>query len=463
MNLLAVVGLASTSFSLVVLAAWFLAPLKERRTVLLLVMLGLVVAASKIWVVQQMPQWHDIKPDAITYDLNAKAFAEHWSGNAAAGERYNLRGLLAFHAAGVYGAEWMPGASLTFASVTGSQEWLFTGYIALWYWLGDATQAVVIWSNALWAAFFPAVAFGIAHSLGASRRVSLVAAGLALLDPSAGVNASWLLKDTLAGFLALAALWALLAYLRDGGKARLFTAVLALGGLAGVRFVAFIALLISALLISLWLLFKKRSRGLGWVIVGVVFSAWMINGLVAQAPHISLAGGFLSVINIIVQTPTPVTGGIDVLRSNLGDASADESVLSWKRDLAEKPVYSVVRSAARTLFAPYPWVAISPGPNWFSFSELYYPGVVLWICCLPAIFAALVRGLMQRHLGFWLTAFFLSALLAAYTIWLGEWSTRQRVFALPAFFALAALGWTGLITRIFRGRTAATLGSKPRR
>lgn len=457
MNLLAVVGLASASFSLVVLAAWFLAPLKERRTVLLLVMLGLVVAASKIWVVQQMPQWHDIIPDAITYDLNALAFAEHWSGNAAAGERYNLRGLLAFHAAGVHGADWMPGDSLTFASVTGSHEWLFTGYIALWYWLGDATQASVIWSNALWAAFFPAAAFGIAHSLGASRRVSLAAAGLALLDPSAGVNASWLLKDTLAGFLALAALWALLAYLRDGGKARLFIAVFALGGLAGVRFVAFIALLISALLISIWLLFKKKSRGLGWVIVGVVFSAWIINGLVAQAPHISLAGGFLSDI----KPSTPVSGGIDVLRSNLGDASADESVLSWKRDLAEKPEYSVVRSAARTLFAPYPWVAISPGLNWFSFSELYYPGVVLWIFCLPAIFAALVRGLMQRHLGFWLTAFFLSALLAAYTIWLGEWSTRQRVFVLPAFFALAALGWTGLITRIFRGRPAATLGSKP--
>lgn len=99
MNLIAVVGLASASFSLVVLAAWFLAPLKERRTTLLLVMLGLVVAASKIWVIQQMPQWHDMNPDAITYDLNAQAFAEHWSGNAAAGESHNLRGLLALHAA----------------------------------------------------------------------------------------------------------------------------------------------------------------------------------------------------------------------------------------------------------------------------------------------------------------------------------------------------------------------------
>lgn len=190
MNLLAVVGLASASFSLVVLAAWFLAPLKERRTTLLLVMLGLVVAASKICVIQQMPQWHDTNPDAIIYDLNVQAFAEHWSGNAVAGDSHNLRGLLALHAAGVHGPEWVPGDKLTYGLVIGSHEWLYTGYIALWYWLGDATQALVIWSNALWAAFFPTAAFGIAHSLGASRRVSLVAAGLALLDQSAGVNAS---------------------------------------------------------------------------------------------------------------------------------------------------------------------------------------------------------------------------------------------------------------------------------
>lgn len=452
MNLLVASGLASASFGLVVLTAFILAPRNERRTVVLLVMIGLVAAVSKIWVVQQMPQWHDIQPDAITYDLNAQAFAEHWSGNAAAGERYNLRGLLAFHAAGVYGPDWMPGASLTFASVTGSHEWLFTGYIALWYWLGDATQASVIWSNALWAAFFPAAAFGIAHSLGASRRVSLAAAGLALLDPSAGVNASWLLKDTLAGFLALAALWALLAYQRDGGKARLFVAALTLGGLGGVRFVAFVALLIAALLISLWLLFKnEEKRGLGWVTIGVVLSAWLINGLVAQAPNFSLSGGFLKTINIIVQPFAPMQGGGDVLRSSEGDASADASVLSWKRDLAERPVYSVLRSVTRTLFAPYPWVAISPGLSWVSFSELYYPGVVLWIFCLPGIFLALARGLIRPDLGFYLNVLFLSALLAAYTIWLGEWSTRQRVFTLPAFFALASLGGASLLKRAVHG------------
>ncbi len=102
---------------------------------------------------------------------------------------------------------------------------------------------------------------------------------------------------------------------------------------------------------------------------------------------------------------------------------------------------AIIRSAARTLFAPYPWAAISPRLNWISFSELYFPGVVLWVFCLPGLFGALIGGLKQHDSGFWLLALFLAALVAAYTVWLGESSTRQRLFALPATFALAAIGW----------------------
>lgn len=457
MNGLLVIGLAICFFALVTTVATVLATRDTRRTVLALILLGLLAAALKIFLFQQAPQWHDINPDSITYDLNAQAFAEHWRGNAVENQSYHLRGLLALHAAGVHGAEWLPGDKLTYGLVIGSHEWLYTGYVALWYWLGDATQALVIWSNALWAAFFPAAAFGIAHSLGASRRVSLVAAGLALLDPSAGVNASWLLKDTLTGFLAMAALWAMLAYLREGGKARLGIAGLALGGLGCVRFVAFLALVIAAGLISVWLLVREKSRSRGLAVCAVVFSAWLANGLVAQTPNIAFNewGGSINLVGAIAEPAITVSQGVGVLRSDPGDPTADDSVLRWKDALVENPVHAIVRSAARTLFAPYPWVAISPGLNWVSFSELYYPGVVFWILCLPGVFAALVRGLQQQELGFWLLALFLAALVAAYTIWLGEWSTRQRVFALPAFFAFAAMGWAQLFAWALGPRTAS--------
>lgn len=461
MNGLPSLGLAIGIFTVVLTLAVTLATRDTSRMVFVLVLLGLLAAALKVFLFQQAPQWHDINPDSITYDLNAQAFAEHWRGNAVEGKSHHLRGLLAFHAAGIHGAEWVPGDRLTYGWVIGSHEWLFTGYVALWYWLGEATQALVIWSNVLWAAFFPAAAFGIAHSLGANRRVSLAAAGLALLDPSAGVNASWLLKDTLAGFLAMAATWAVLAYLREGGKARLGIAALTLGGLGGVRFVAFLSLVIAAGLISVWLLVRDKSRSHVLVIFGIVFSAWLVNGLVAQAPHFSFTGaGAISTIAALAAPARTVSQGVGVLRANPGDVTADDSVLSWKDDFAENPVYAIVRSAARTLFAPYPWVAISPGLNWVSFSELYYPGVVLWILCLPGIFAALARGLQQREPGFWLLALFLSALVAAYTIWLGEWSTRQRVFALPALFALAAIGWAQLLAWALGPRTASDPGHK---
>lgn len=458
MNGLLSIGMAICFFSLVMTAAALLATRDTRRTVLVLVLLGLLAAAVKIFLFQQAPQWHLLNPDSITYDLNAKAFAEHWRGNAVEGQKYHLRGLLASHAAGIHGSEWLPDDKLTYGGVIESSEWLFTAYIAFWYWLGDATQGLAVWSNALWAAFFPAAAFGIARTLCASQRVALAAAILALLDPSAGVNASWLLKDTFAGFLSVAALWALLAHLRDGGKTRFVLATLALGGLGGARFVGFLALVIAAVLVSVWLLFKNtKSRSRGLAIIGIVFFAWLINGVLVQAPLLNLTGGHaLETIGALAAPAITVSQGIDVLRSNQGDASADESVLSWKDTLAKKPVYAIMRSASRTLFAPYPWVAISPGLNWVSFSELYYPGVVLWILCLPGLFAALVRGLKQSDPGFWLVTLFLAALLAAYTIWLGEWSTRQRVFALPVFFSLAAIGWSGLLVSVSRVRSAAS-------
>ena len=210
----------------------------------------------------------------------------------------------------------------------------------------------------------------------------------------------------------------------------------------GVRFVAFLVLLIEAEVTSVSVLICDKGRSRCLAIFAVVFSAWLASGLVAKAPHFSFNGPeeSINLIHALAKPAITVSHGVSALRLSQGDPTADDSVLRWKDALVESPVYSIVRSAARTLFAPYPWVAISPGLNWVSFSELYYPGVVFWILCVPGVFAELVSGLQQRELGFWLLALFLAVLVAAYTIWLGEWSTRQRVFALPAFFAFAAMG-----------------------
>ena len=456
MNWLLPLGMAAALFGLVVATAWVLAPRDARRTVIVFVLFGLLASALKIWVFQQAPQWHDINPDSITYDLNAQAFAAHWAGHSVEGESHHLRGLLAFNAVDKHGPEWLPNDTLTYAGVIGAHEWLYSAYIALWYWLSDATQGFVIATNALWAAFFPAAAFGIAISLRASRGVALGAGVLALADPSAGVNASWLLKDTLAGFLVLTALWAFIAYVRDRGNVRLIIAVLALGALGGTRFVSFLGFVIAAGLVSVWLsLHKQRLQGLA--LAGVLICGWLLQSTLSQVPFpVPSPEKYANASAKTISAPVRVfQGGVDVLKASEGEVAADDSVLGWKSALSEEPVLAVVRSLARTLFAPYPWVAINPGLTWHSFSELYYPGVLLWIACLPGLTTALLLGMRRWDPVFWLLMLFLSSQLAAYTIWLGEWSTRQRVFALPAFFALAALGWVQLRDLLTRSRSTS--------
>ncbi|RMD66112.1 hypothetical protein D6833_01915, partial [Candidatus Parcubacteria bacterium] len=133
-----------------------------------------------------------------------------------------------------------------------------------------------------------------------------------------------------------------------------------------------------------------------------------------------------------------------------------DAVLQWKENLRNHPIISIAKSVCHTLFAPYPWAAIYPGLTWISCNELYYPGVLLWICCLPGILMGSAVIGRKRDPAGWLVLVFLAAMLSAYTLFFGEWSTRQRVFALPAFFALAGVGWPILCSRWLRWRIPLT-------
>ncbi len=104
----AALALAGGIFVLVSASAWLLAPKGTKGVAVAFVLAGLVASAIKIALFQQAPQWHDINPDSITYELNARAFVEHWQGNSVSAEEYNLRGLKAWHAAGLHGPAWEP-------------------------------------------------------------------------------------------------------------------------------------------------------------------------------------------------------------------------------------------------------------------------------------------------------------------------------------------------------------------
>lgn len=412
--------------------ALMLAPREARKAVSFLVLTGFVTALAKIWLFQQAPQWQDIAPDSHTYHLNAQAFARHWDGLSSPTAEYMLRGLKNWQR-----AAWTPDERLAYTSVYGASDWLYVAYVGLLYWLDGPSQQSVILSHAALAAFLPAAAFGLALALSGSRRVAWAAGVLALLDPSAGVNASWLLKDMLVSFFAMAALWGAVAYLRHPRMLALAVLAVALGCLGASRFIAFLVLLAGLAGAALWLAFRrepKRMLGLG----AAALVAWMLFGWLYYLPESGK-----SVYSPVV---LDVQGGLRTLtQAKPGEAESDDAVLRWKAQFTANPMLAIVKSIAHTLFAPYPWVAIRDGLSWQSGNELYYPGVLLWMCCLPGIFVAVVQAMRRAESPSWLVLGFLGCLMAAYTVFQGEWSTRQRVFALPALFALAAMGWVTLL------------------
>lgn len=438
---LAAIGLFFGIFCFVLAVAMFLSPPEQRRTTALLVTLGLLSALIKIWLVQQTPQWQDINPDSITYDSNARAFAQHWNGGSVEADVYRLRGLKTWSEQGLHDSSWRLSDQLSYTSVVGSIHWLYPAYVGIWYWLTDDPGRWVIYSNAAFVAIAPAAAFCIGLLLGVQRPVAMGAALLALIDPSLGVAASVLLKDALVSFLAVAGFWAVLRFFQYRSLAALLIAVGLVALLAISRYTAFVALQL-VLVVGLFGAMSGRDWG------GALRLGCLMVGALLVAGQLLLAPRFDSVPKVIQAVVQPVIGGGGILIADRDDERADDAVVKWKEALHSSPFLASFKSVMHTLFAPYPWVAIYPGLTWNTFVELYYPGVVLWILCLPGIIWSTCLLLKKGGAVHWMTLAFLGSLLTAYTLFMGEWSTRQRVFVLPVFYALAALGWSDLIRRL---------------
>jgi len=448
-------ALYAAVFGITVACATMLAARADRRLVRQLTLWGLVAACAKIWLVQQAPQWHDTSPDSITYQLHAQALAAHWQGLPIDAKIHQLKGLLSFHDANGLGI-WPANATLPYSAVLGTHEWLYAAYLAIWQLIASDWTAWATYSNGALAAFFPAAAFGIARCLGASARTAKFAATLALLDPSAAVNGAWLLKDTVAGWFALAAIWAAVRLIGQPHLQTVIIFAVAGGMLGAVRFAAFAAILVGVACVLPILLSKGRWAAVihlaAATVAGLcIFSTVYALPVVSERP--------------VVQDPLLVLGTIlaaqeRTLAATSDHPAADSTVVEWRSRFLDDPLKAVTTSVARTLFAPYPWVALTHGLDYKNGIELYYPGVLLWVVCLPGIAWALVLLMQKPVEEFLFTAAVICALLGAYVIFMGEWSTRQRVFMLPVFFAFAAMGWADLRIRWGRWRRAKINPSK---
>lgn len=412
---------------------------EDRRPVILWCLSGFLATCLKIWLVQQTPQWLDVSPDSRLYQLHAQALALHWQGESVDALSYKLYGFLASWASG-RGLVWEPDMSLAYSGVLGTHEWLYAALLGGWQLLADNWLVWATYSNAALAAIFPAASYGIARCLGAPAKVASVAALLALVDPSSGVNASWLLKDTLAGFLAVTAIWAVLRTLQAPDESAPLVLFTAAAGLACVRFAGYAALILAIVVIAMTLFGRARRQSLKHLGVCVLGSL-VLFGILYSSPQ------FTTLRSLVVAAALPLEAQEATLNAGEGQRASDTTVMDWQTRWSEDPLEATATSVARTLFAPYPWVALTHGLSGTNSIELYYPGVVLWITCLPGILWGIPTGLRRAPREGLFLACMLLALLGAYTLFLGEWSTRQRVFMLPVFFGYAAVGWHDLYWR----------------
>jgi hypothetical protein len=435
-----------------------LAATHERKAVAVWYLLGLAIAIVKIWLLQKAPQWRDASIDSQLYQLHAEALSLHWQGHSIDSRLYQLNGFLNWWAS-FYSYLWQPNMQISYTSVFGTYEWFYSAVLACWHLITNDWQFWATYSNAAFAGAFPAASYGIGRHLGASPRIATVAAMLALIDPSIGVNASWLLKDTLAGLFAVFAIWATLKTLRTPDQPTTSILCLALAGLSVTRFAAYAAFLLSLVLL-LGLFFQRISfqtiTHLGISVIG----SMVLFGVLFSTPKIPTSSSLLdsAIMPFSAKKQTLVT------RDKSNDAY-DTSVARWHAHLAEDPVGAITTSVTRTLFSPFPpvgaiinsaakvlfssppWLSASHGLSGTNSIELYYLGMPLWIVCLPGIvWGILICIRIPDGAGFFVACMLL-ALLSAYVLFLGEWSTRQRVFMLPVFFGYAAIGWHDLYVR----------------
>lgn len=430
----------------------------EWRPALLLFGIGTLWFTLAILFVQQFPQAAAINPDSVLYDLQARALALHWQGRTIPAQSYgvlpfeNPNGSPAFEF-------WRPNDSWGLGVVMGSAHFAYQVYVAAFYFLADVPPQGVVLSHAALLGALPVLALGIAARFFAGRPgVPILAAVLLMLDLNFSVSAAWMLKDTLVTWLTALAVLGTVDLVH--GRVRLSaTAVLvaALIALAVSRIHVFYALI---LLIFSWSIVQRVRTGKGRMLpVLVIVVAWAgagasliadfakpVSELLPQAMTTPLSAlrGFQHVMAasfeaalVAPKLSSEGTGGFSEQGCAV-EGAVDDAVCDFHVSLREAPLWTLVRSAARTLFAPYPWVAIHPGLTWESFTELYYPGTLLWISLLP--FFALGVALSPRGRGSALVLALTGIICLIYIAVLGEFSTRQRQFLMPILVPFSAWG-----------------------
>ncbi|UVJ42787.1 hypothetical protein NVV94_19620 [Pseudomonas sp. LS1212] len=420
---------------LIVLVAWItrlLADKEARKVVLTWTLFGILIGILKNLLVQMTPQWSDVPVDSLTYQLHAEALFMHWSGLPVDAHAYDLAGYLNGWQQ-LYDDMWMPDSRIAYASALGTHEWIYAAFLALWQVNGSDWVGVAILANAVLAGALPAAAFMITKELGGSFKICNLAALIVALDPSTAINSAWLIKDSLAALISVVAIIAICNLCKKPSLKFTLILALTLGLLAGVRFVAYIAFGVVMAGLVIYLIIKKtKVRAANLTVAGVISLAlWVALYLVPSPPTPK---------QVIQAITSPIQAQATTLKADKNETGSDESVIQWRTYLNDNPLKAATRAIARTLFAPYPWTAITEGVTGTNHIELYLFGTLFWIITLPGIFMGMAIATRHGMTGYALVALIV-VITIPYLIFFGEWSTRQRVFMMPLFFSFAAIGW----------------------
>jgi len=431
--------LAAEALALFGLMRWR-AHAADRSVTEVLFALALLVYTLEIFLVQSLPAWSDEFPDSHRYDVNARALVLHWQGLPVPAAEFLLKGLLR------QGIEaWPPDATYDYATVLGMSRHAYQFILAGVYALTNGSRTTAILINAPLLAATAAGTYLLSREWFGRRGGAALAAALVMLDTNFAVWGSVLLRESLMEWLVLLSFLSAVRLLkaRDRRWPELLSGGMALSLLAMVRFNAAAALLLA------WgcsIVARPGRTALKHFVIGVLalsligFSAAHFLPGLQPALENSLPG------RLVQENLRIFQHGGQILESAVqGKQDAGERVNAvrqeWHEALRTQPLWlNGLKAVTRSLMGPYPWVALTHGLRGNDFYELMYPGMTLWLICLPAFFYALWRlpvvsdPALRLWLVWWLTV------AAVYIIGYGQFGGRERMMAMPLLWIFAAEG-----------------------
>jgi hypothetical protein len=424
----------------------------DRPVTELLFALALLVYTLEIFLVQSLPAWSDEFPDSHRYDVNARALILHWRGQTVPAADFLLKGLLR------QGIDaWLPDADYDYATVLGMGRYAYQLLLAGIYAMTDGSRMTAILANVPLLAGMAAGVYLLSLDVFGRRAGAGLAALLVILDTNFAVWGSVLLRESLMEFLVVLSFLSGVRLLkpRDRRWRELLPGGIALSLLAMVRFNAAGALLVAwgcAAVFS-----RPRRSTLTRFAIGAIVLALVGYAAPRFVPGLESTLENSLPARIIQENLRILQQGGQILESAVqGRQDAGERVndvrREWHDALRTQPLWlNALKAITRTLMGPYPWVALTHGIKGDDFYELMYPGMTLWLLCLPAFFHAIRRlpvvgdPVPRFFLVWWVTV------ASIYIVGYGQFGGRERMMAMPLLWTFAAeglrLAWSRAVGR----------------